>query len=301
MLFFLIIRSNPKRVNLLSFFLAMGLDTPSTVWDPAARDEVATLESQHFIETTSSLTPSTKSIEEDSPQPNMEESLSSGSPPVDKSPLVEEGEITQGIDNAKQDEESLTNTNSDEVSSPVNDVAAADTNGPSKEEDTSKVESSSSFKEDVTTSALTTSVETDNSGVENGSINSSTPAADAVTPSTDTVTPSTSNETNGNNKISREPSTKDANENAESSTEKVVENEHSEVAQRHSTDGGKTEPPQPEANETVAEGGVQPPTAETNGGKTEPPQPGADEIAAEGGVQSQEVESVDNTKPSVEA
>lgn len=247
----------------------MGLDTPSTVWDPAVGDEVATLESQHVLETTTSSSssppPRTKSIEADTTlqQPNMEESPSSGSSPLgDVPPPVEGREVTQ--DHGK----------------------VAD---PSKEEDTSVAENLSS-KEDITASPSTTSE--GNGGAENATtVDSSASKADA-----NAVTSSTSNKANINDNsknsdetatLSREPSTTNANvenvEKVKSSTEnvveqqddgatKVVENEHSEVTPQHQTDGGKTETTQPESTDSTAsvtadrsaiEGGAQPPKAET--------------------------------------
>ena len=247
----------------------MGLDTPSTVWDPAVGDEVATLESQHVLETTTSSSssppPPTKSIEADPTlqQPNMEESPSSGSSPLgDVPPPVEGREVTQ--DHGK----------------------VAD---PSKEEDTSVAENLSS-KEDITASPSTTSE--GNGGAENATtVDSSASKADA-----NAVTSSTSNKANINDNsknsdetatLSREPSTTNANvenvEKVKSSTEnvveqqddgatKVVENEHSEVTPQHQTDGGKTETTQPESTDSTAsvtadqsaiEGAAQPPKAET--------------------------------------
>ena len=142
----------------------MGLDTPSTVWDPAVGDEVATLESQHVLETTTSSSsppPQTKSIEADTTlqQPNMEESPSSGSSPLgDVPPPVEGREVTQ--DHGK----------------------VAD---PSKEEDTSVAENLSS-KEDITASPSTTS---EGYGAENAtSVGSYASKADA-----NAVTSATSN------------------------------------------------------------------------------------------------------------
>ena len=249
----------------------MGLDTPSTVWDPAVGDEVATLESQHVLETTTSSSsssppPPTKSIEADTTlqQPNMEESPSSGSSPLgDVPPPVEGGEVTQ------------------------DQGEAAD---PSKEEDTSKVAENLSSKEDITASPSTTSE--GNGGAENATtVDSSASKADA-----NAVTSSTSNKANINVNsknsdetatLSREPSTTNANvenvEKVKSSTEnvveqqddgatKVVENEHSEVTPQHQTDGGKTETTQPESTDSTAsvtadqsaiEGAAQPPKAET--------------------------------------
>ena len=139
----------------------MGLDTPSTVWDPAVGDEVATLESQHVLETTtsSSSPPPTKSIEGDPTlqQPNMEESPSSGSSPLGNvPPPVEGGEVTQ------------------------DQGEAAD---PPKEEDTSKVAENLSSKENITASPSTTNRTEGNGGAENATTvdsSASTTDADAV-------------------------------------------------------------------------------------------------------------------------
>jgi len=256
---------------------AENKDTPSTVWDPAVGDEVATLESKHVLETTtsSSSPPLTKSIEEDPTpqQPNMEESPSSGSPPLsDVQPPVEGGEVTQDQGEATD---------------------------PSKEEDASKVAENSLSKEDITASPSTTSAGTEGSG---GAENATTVDSSAST--TDAVTSSTSNEANNNDNstnsdetatISREPSTTNASienvEKVENSTEdvveqqqdegttKVVENEHSEVTPQHQTDGGKTETILSEATDSTAsvtadqsavESGVQPPKAETAADNAKP-------------------------------
>ena len=266
----------------------MGIDTPSTVWDPAVGDEVATIDSQHIMESSSPTSPA-KSIEEDSfQQQNMEESPSSGSPSAgDILPPVEGGEVTkdQGADTSNgnegqspRDGESTTTTtaNNEEVASsnsPVNEVANED-NG-------SKIENlSSSSKEDIIASASTTSAGADGgSGAENV-VDSSASATGAVTSSPAANEANESMPTNsGEASISREPS--NAKENVESSTEEVVETEHSEVTQQHQIDGGKTETPQPEATDSILT------TV-------------ADQAAIEDSAQPSEAETRADTKPSAE-